>query len=173
MAQIYLGIGSNIAPAEQVPRGLAALYALLGPLQLSPIYQSAAVGFNGEPFYNLVVQAHSPWPLAELKARLRALEYRLGRPLNAQKCSARHFDVDLLLYDALICHEPIALPHPDILAHAFVLRPLAELAPEMIHPHCGQSFAALWQTMAAAGVQAPLQPVTLPAAYWVANCAFS
>ena len=66
MSDIFLGLGSNVSPAQHLTQGLADLRELLGPLRCSPVYEGAAVGFDGAPFWNLVVQAHTDQPVGVL-----------------------------------------------------------------------------------------------------------
>jgi 2-amino-4-hydroxy-6-hydroxymethyldihydropteridine diphosphokinase len=147
--RLFLGVGSNIDRERNIVRGVRALAELLGPLRLSPVYSSAALGFTGDPFLNLVAEAHTHRPLAELAAVLRELEYRFGRPLGAPRFSPRHLDVDILSYgETCGTIDGIVLPREEVLSSAFVLRPLADLAPEARHPELGLRYAQLWADMA-------------------------
>ena len=146
MAAVYLGVGSNIERERYIVAGLDALQGLLGDLILSSVYNSEAVGFAGQPFLNLVVSAQTQLSLAELAARLRHIEFEHGRPANATPNSARQLDIDILLYDqqtGLI--DGVELPRGEILHNAFVLRPLAEIAPTLVHPLANKSYSELWQ----------------------------
>lgn len=146
MAQVFLGVGSNIERERYITAGLDALQGMFHELAVSSVYDAAAVGFDGQPFLNLVVGAYSEWPLAELAARLRHIEIEFGRPAHATRFCARHLDIDILTYDDLVgTIEGIALPRPEILENAFVLCPLAELAPNALHPQLKRSYHSLWQ----------------------------
>jgi 2-amino-4-hydroxy-6-hydroxymethyldihydropteridine diphosphokinase len=146
MASVYLGVGSNIERERYIVAGLDALQALFGELALSPVYDSEAIGFEGQPFFNLVVAVDTELSVAELAARLRHIETEHGRPENAWPNSSRQLDIDILLYDQLVgVIDGVELPRGEILHNAFVLRPLAELAPELVHPVAEQSYHALWQ----------------------------
>lgn len=150
MAQVYLGLGSNIERERYLTAGLDALHSLLGELSLSSVYDSAAIGFDGQPFLNMVVGATTDLPLPTLAARLRHIEYEHGRPVDAARFSARHLDIDILLYDDLVGEFKgdfgvVTLPREEILDNAFVLRPLAELAPGLLHPVVGLSYDRLWR----------------------------
>lgn len=152
MTPVFLGLGSNIARERNLALGLDALQALFGELVLSPVYDSPAVGFDGDPFLNLVVKVQTRLALGDMAGRLRELEFAFGRPRNAKRYSARQLDIDVLTYGDLVgTHEGIELPRDEILEQAFVLRPLAELAPDAIHPGCGKSYAQLWQAFDASG----------------------
>ncbi len=146
MAEVYLGIGSNIEPHRYVALGLEALAQQFGALQLSSVYESEAVGFAGDNFLNLVVAVSTELGLAELSRCLKALEDRHGCDRSAGKYSGRTLDIDILTYDELVgVHEGIELPRAEVLSNAFVLRPLAELAPSRRHPIDGRTYAQLWQ----------------------------
>jgi 2-amino-4-hydroxy-6-hydroxymethyldihydropteridine diphosphokinase len=145
MARVYLGLGSNIERERYITAGLDALEMLFGHLELSPVYDCPAVGFDGQPFLNLVVGIETDLAVGELQKRLRHLEYEHGRPANATRNSPRQLDIDILTYDDLVgVIDGVELPRGEILENAFVLRPLADLAPDAKHPVVGESFAALW-----------------------------
>ncbi len=144
-APIFLGLGSNIEPARYLRIGLEALEALLGNLRRSAVYEGAAIGFVGDPFWNLVVAAETRLSVGELQMALREIEYAHGRPKNATSKSPRTLDIDILTHGDLVGKvDGVLLPRPEILKNAFVLRPLAELAGDAVHPSEGRSYAALW-----------------------------
>ncbi|MDO6427253.1 2-amino-4-hydroxy-6-hydroxymethyldihydropteridine diphosphokinase [Thalassotalea sp. 1_MG-2023] len=145
MASVYLSIGSNIDRQKNVESGLNALSSLFGQLTLSSLFESEAVGFSGSPFYNMVVGFTTTHSLHQLADTLRQIEYRHGRALDAKKYSPRTLDLDILLYDDVICQQPAQLPRDEICFNAFVLWPLAEIAPDIIHPIEKKTFAQLWQ----------------------------
>lgn len=145
MTRIYISLGSNIERERHIRAGLDTLHAEFGELAVSRVFESAAVGFAGRPFYNLVVGADTTLPLSTLCQRLRAMEFAHGREPDAKKFAPRTLDLDLLLYGDLACESPVALPRGEILTNAFVLWPLAELAPELRHPTDGRTLGELWQ----------------------------
>jgi 2-amino-4-hydroxy-6-hydroxymethyldihydropteridine diphosphokinase len=146
VARVFLGLGSNIERERYITAGLDALQSLLGDLLLSSVYDSAAIGFEGQSFLNLVVAADTDLPLSGLATYLRSIEYEHGRPLNAPRFSARQLDIDILTYeDAVGIFDGVTLPREEILENAFVLRPLSELAPQVLHPALKQSYLSLWQ----------------------------
>lgn len=144
MIRIYISLGSNIERERHIRAGLDALQAEFGELAVSRVFESEAVGFNGRPFYNLVVGADTDLPLVTLCQRLRAMEFAHGREPDAKKFAPRTLDLDLLLYGDLVCEAPVALPRGEILTNAFVLWPLAELAPTLRHPVDGRTLEELW-----------------------------
>lgn len=142
MPKVYVSLGSNIEPELHICACLAALQARFSELCCSTIYRTPAVGFEGAAFLNAVVSFETDLSSLELKVWLRQLEDLQGRERNAQKFSARTLDLDLLLYADLI-EASQKLPHPDIVNYAFVLQPLAALAPEQLHPILAIPLAAL------------------------------
>jgi 2-amino-4-hydroxy-6-hydroxymethyldihydropteridine diphosphokinase len=146
MVDVYLGVGSNIERERYIVAGLDALEALLGDLVLSSVYDSEAVGYDGQAFLNLVVAAQTELTLVELAQTLRHIEVEYGRPKHAQRHTPRQLDIDILTYgDAVGVVDGIELPRAEIIENAFVLRPLAELAPSALHPASKDSYASLWR----------------------------
>ena len=145
MARVYLGIGSNIERERYIVAGLDALHRLFGDFDHSSVYDGAAVGFEGQPLLNLVVGITTQLSVAELAKQLRAIEFEHGRPLNATRFSPRQLDIDILTYDNRVgTVDGVQLPRAEIIENAFVLQPLAELAPQACHPVNGRSYAELW-----------------------------
>ncbi len=146
MNRVYVGIGSNIDRQRWIRRGLDALARNFGILDLSPVYESEAVGFAGDSFYNLVVGFDTELPLAELVEILQRIEQDCERTRDSTaRFSSRTMDLDILCYGNLCGRiAGLQLPRPEILQHDFVLRPLADLAPAEIHPHEGRTWAELW-----------------------------
>ena len=144
MATAYLGIGSNIDATAHVRKAIAWLQETFLDVAFSPIYSSIAVGFDGENFINLVARIETQATPEQLKIMLMAFEDANGRLRNVPKFSDRSLDIDLLLYDDLVLGDP-QIPRNEILDFAHVLKPLAELAPELEHPVNAQNFATLWR----------------------------
>ncbi len=145
MTSIYIGVGSSIEPEHHIRLAITELRRCYGELTLSTVYESQAIGFVGDNFYNLVVGCESAEPLPALIAMLRQIEDQLERDRTAPRFSARTIDLDLLLYgDAVVEVQGLQLPRAEITENAFVLQPLAEIAAEQIHPLLQQSYAQLW-----------------------------
>lgn len=146
MIPVFLGVGTNVNREHHVRRGLDALQQLLGPLDVSPVFESDAVGVLGHRFYNLVVGAQTRLALADLGAALKAIEAACGRR-DEHSAGRITLDIDVLTYGELVgCHAGVRLPRPEILHNAFVLWPLALLAPHATLPGTGRSHADLWAT---------------------------
>jgi 2-amino-4-hydroxy-6-hydroxymethyldihydropteridine diphosphokinase len=150
----YISVGSNIDRDKNIPAGLRALERSFGKLTVSSIYESEPVGFSGDSFYNLVVGFHSESGVKEVAKQLRQIEWDNGRADDSQKFSARTLDLDLILYDDLIVDDgQLKIPRDDIERYAFVLEPLAEIAPALKHPVSGVSYAELWKKFDKANLQ--------------------
>lgn len=146
MRKGYISIGSNIDKNKNIPASLEALKLHFGQLTISSIYESESVGFIGDTFYNLVVGFNSEFSVKEVAKILRQIELDNGRTRNSQKFSSRTLDLDLILYDNLILNDGrLQIPRDEIERYAFVLEPLAEIAPDLKHPISDISYSDLWK----------------------------
>lgn len=144
LTRVLLGLGSNNQRERNLTAGLDALERLLADMRCSPVFESLAVGYKGDHFYNLVVSGSTELPLMELDRRLKFIEADNGRYAPDRK--GLPLDIDVLMYGDLVGNfHGLELPRPETLKNAFVLWPLALLAPESRHPLAGRSFADLWQ----------------------------
>lgn len=142
---VYVGAGSNIEAERHLRMACRELARRYGGLRLSPVYQSTAIGFDGDDFLNLVVAFRTAEPAAAVVDFLEALHRQAGRVRGASAFAARTLDLDLLLYGDLVDADPaIRVPRADILRYAFVLGPMADLAPALRHPVDGRTMAELW-----------------------------
>jgi len=145
MATIYISLGSNIQREANTRAGVAALKQAFGELVLSSVYESESVGFDGDAFYNMVIACEVSLAVHGSNQILRDIEDANGRDRSGPKFSSRTLDLDLLLYDDLALDEKgLVLPRGEILKNAFVLWPLAEIAPDLLHPEVAVSYAELW-----------------------------
>ena len=151
MAHVYVSVGSNIDREDNIAMALRLLEASFGELQCSSVYESEAVGFDSDPFYNLVVGFDTTDSPREIQDALHCIEVASGR-IRTTGLSARTLDLDLLLYDDLVIDaDGLVLPRTDISRYAFVLGPLAEIAGEQRHPVSGERYADMWSAFDQAG----------------------
>jgi 2-amino-4-hydroxy-6-hydroxymethyldihydropteridine diphosphokinase len=145
MARVYLSLGSNLEPQHYLPAAIAALRERFDVITVSPAYRSRSVGFDGADFVNLAVGLDTDLPPEALNDWLHALEDSNGRRRDVPRYSDRTLDVDIVFYDALVIGGPghLQIPRKE-LQHAFVLRPIADIAPAFRHPLSGLSMAELW-----------------------------
>jgi len=160
MATVYLGLGSNESPEANLRLAISELEKRYGELAVSTTYRSAAVGFDGADFLNLAVRIEcDDSPLAICDA-IELIHDLAGRVRGSDKWESRTLDIDLLLYGDLVMNErPVRVPRDDILRYSFVLRPLAELAPDQVHPVTGKTMFEHWQEFDASSH--PLEEVSV------------
>ena len=145
MAQVYISVGSNQERERRLRGAVAALASDFGALVLSPVYESPAWGFEGDPFFNLVIGFDTGLAPDALVEHLRGIEVREGRVREADRFCSRTLDLDLLLFeDRVLRRGHLQIPRAEILEHAFVLKPLVDLLPEGAHPETGRTFADHW-----------------------------
>lgn len=145
MTAIYLSLGSNVDRHKHILAALDALNELLGSLTISSVYESKSVGFDGSNFFNLVVGAETCLNISELSENLKRIEDENGRKRNGPKFSPRTLDIDILTYgDFVGVEHGIELPRAEITKNAFVLLPLAEIAPVARHPRLQKTYQQLW-----------------------------
>lgn len=146
MATIYVGLGSNIDPEHNLHLGIAELRRRYGELRVSAVYRNKAVGFEGDDFLNLVASFESNESPQAVCEAIEAIHNLSGRARDGGKWESRPLDIDLLLYNDLVIDErPVRIPRSDVLEYSFVLRPLAELAPDLVHPVTGKTLLEHWK----------------------------
>jgi 2-amino-4-hydroxy-6-hydroxymethyldihydropteridine diphosphokinase len=145
MARVYLSLGSNQEPHRYLRAALDELRARFGAVDVSPAYRSAAVGFDGADFINLAVGMDTDLSPTALNDWLHALEDRHGRRRDVPRYADRTLDLDIVLYDDLVTQGDghLDIPRKE-LKHAFVLKPIADIAPALRHPVSGRTMAQLW-----------------------------
>lgn len=146
MPEVYVAAGSNIDPERNLARAVAELAREFPGARFSPWYRNRAAGFEGDDFINLVAGFDTALPVREVIERLQAIEALCGRPRGAPRWAPRTMDLDVLLYGDLVCDEAgMKIPRPDLLKRAYMLGPLATLAPEVRHPTAGLAIGELWR----------------------------
>lgn len=160
MPRVYVSIGSNIDKDQHIRQGVQELATHYAPLTLSTVYESHAIGFEGDDFYNLVAGFDTQDTLAQLSTVLAGIEQRCGRVHNGVRFGPRTLDLDILLYGDLVLQDGThQLPRTEIDEYACVLCPLAEIAPQERHPVTGITYQEMWRRFSDAAQ--PLVPVDL------------
>jgi 2-amino-4-hydroxy-6-hydroxymethyldihydropteridine diphosphokinase len=147
MNRVYLGLGSNVGDRlSYITKAIEELEDICDILTMSSIYETEPVGMSSTHlFLNMAVAAETAFDPPELLKQLKEIEEKLGRK-QAKKKTDREIDLDILLYEGMIYRNSmVTIPHPEMEHRKFVLVPLAEIAPEIIHPVKGISFLALLQ----------------------------
>ena len=151
MTKVYLSIGSNIDRERNIKSAINELQKMFGPLCLSGVYQSEAIGFSGSDFYNLAAGFDTGLPLKDVQQGLRQIEQAHGRQRSARKYSSRPLDIDLLLFGDVVEHTKwIDVPRSEIQSYAFVLLPLNEIAADVRHPETTRTIGEMWAEFDAA-----------------------
>ena len=144
--EVFLSIGSNIDPEENLKYACRELKKAFGNIQVSSVYRNEPIGFEGNDFLNMVVKVKSTFNPNEILNYLRGLEVATGRDTGTGVFDSRTLDIDMILYNDLVRPEkPFKIPRKDIELYSFVLLPLAEIAPDDIHPVTGKTFKDLWE----------------------------
>lgn len=146
MITTYIGIGSNIDKHHHIQLAMAALLEMDPALRFSAIYESPAIGFDGESFFNLIVEMKTSLTLTLFFQQLRDLEYRLGREVNAEKMQDRTIDLDIILFGDIVNDTVPNVPREDIYKYPFVIQPLYELCPQLVIPGDGRTVSQIWQS---------------------------
>lgn len=163
MQTIYLGLGTNLGDrTANLQAALDGLAEKLVITAVSPLYQTPPWGVTDQPdFLNLCLAAETDLPPTELLTFVKNLEVELGRQ-PAKRWGPRHIDIDILFYaNQLVETENMTIPHPRLAERAFVLRPLADIAPDFVHPVLGETMADLAARVADEGIRPYPHTITL------------
>ncbi|RZA21705.1 MAG: 2-amino-4-hydroxy-6-hydroxymethyldihydropteridine diphosphokinase [Lysobacteraceae bacterium] len=154
MGRACLSLGSNIDAEANLRSAIAALRARFGDVVVSATYVFPAVGFAGDDFLNAAAIIDSDLDPFALNDWLHALEDAHGRDRSGPRHGDRPLDIDIVFYDDLVLDGPGHLQLPrDELRHAFVLKPLAEIAPEFVEPRSRKTLRELWREHRDHGLQ--------------------
>jgi dihydroneopterin aldolase/2-amino-4-hydroxy-6-hydroxymethyldihydropteridine diphosphokinase len=162
MPRVFVGVGSNIEPEQNVRRALRLLAGKVRIAAISTFYQTEAEGRPGQPaFYNGVVEMETDSPPAELRhSVLRQIECELGRTRTADKYAPRTIDLDILVYGELAVQtDDLVIPDPELPRRSFLAIPLFELAPDLILPGSGLALREIAASFADHGMK-PLPDYT-------------
>jgi 2-amino-4-hydroxy-6-hydroxymethyldihydropteridine diphosphokinase len=160
MPEIFVAAGSNIQPRARLRQAIALMREAWPDLRVSGAYLNKTVGFEGDDFINLVTGFQSDEPLSAVLEKLHAIETACGRPRHAPKWASRSMDLDVLLYGDAVGEFPGAVvPRPDLAKRPYMLRPLAEIAADTVHPATGRTLGDMWARFDSAGHQ--MVPVEL------------
>ena len=146
MPRVFVAAGSNIEPEKHLAQASRAMAQSFPDVRFSPWYRNEAVGFDGDDFINFVAGFTTELSVHDVVKQLREIETACGRPRAAPKWAPRSMDLDILLYGDLVHEEPgLKLPRPDLVKRPFMLGPMADLAPEVVHPTLHMTIGELWQ----------------------------
>ena len=145
MSRAYLSLGSNLEPIANLRTAIDALHQYFGTLVLSPVYRTRAVGFDGADFLNAAAVIETDLDPVGLNQWLHALEDAHGRDRSGPRHGDRTLDIDIVLFDDRVLAGPgnLQIPRPE-LRHAFVLKPLADIAAGVMVPGDGRTLGQLW-----------------------------
>ncbi|MCY4219872.1 MAG: 2-amino-4-hydroxy-6-hydroxymethyldihydropteridine diphosphokinase [Gammaproteobacteria bacterium] len=143
--RVVLGLGSNINREQNIASAVVAIRTEYGEIDISPVYETESVGFQGAAFLNLVVGLQSSKTVEQIRAQMQDIEKSLGRVKGPKKFDDRVLDIDLLLYGDLR-DDGYNIPRDEITKYAFVLKPLSDLYPGDIHPITGETFFEMWRS---------------------------
>jgi 2-amino-4-hydroxy-6-hydroxymethyldihydropteridine diphosphokinase len=163
--RVFVAAGSNVEPEKNLARACAEIAHTWPDAIFSKAYRNVAVGFEGPDFINLVVGFSAAQPLESVISRLRGIETNCGRPRYAPKWASRTMDLDVLLFgDRIEKTEDYTLPRPDLLKRPFMLGPLAEIAPQVLHPTEQRTIGELWKAFDGTGHTMTPVAIELPGA---------
>lgn len=146
ITEVSLSLGSNIGRFRHLNAGLDALERTFGHVVSSPVYESAAVGFEGSAFLNSVAIIETTLSLLDVVHRLKMIEDDNGRDRNGAKFSARTLDIDVVTFgDEHGIVQGIELPRAELFKNAFVLKPMTDVWPNKRVPGLDQTYLELWQ----------------------------
>lgn len=146
MTHVVLSIGSNIEREKNIRFAISEIEKNYGRLDISPVYETSSVGFDGPPFFNLVAGFHCSDQVRKIRDCLRRIESAAGRIRGRKTFDSRVLDIDILLYGQHnLKDQGYNIPRDEIERFAYVLKPLADLYPDMVYPLTGETVIYMWQ----------------------------
>ncbi|MGI9317810.1 MAG: 2-amino-4-hydroxy-6-hydroxymethyldihydropteridine diphosphokinase [bacterium] len=150
MTLVVLSLGSNIDREKNTRYAIEQIRNKYGELDISPVYETSSVGFVGPAFFNLIVGIHTDESLANIIEVLKKIESRAGRTRGPKTFDSRVLDIDVVLYgDQNFRQQGINVPRDEIEKYAYVLKPLSDIYPDLVHPVNGIRFDEMWQNFEA------------------------
>ena len=145
MTHVVLSLGSNIDRETNIRYAISRIRDRFGDIEISPVYETTAVGFDGPAFYNLVVGFHTDSGLKNIIDCLHDIETDAGRVRGAKAFDNRILDIDVILYgDENWRDHGVNVPRDEIERYAYVLKPVADLYPQLVHPVTGRTMEDMW-----------------------------
>jgi 2-amino-4-hydroxy-6-hydroxymethyldihydropteridine diphosphokinase len=149
----FISIGSNIDRDKYILAGVKALKTHFSAIILSSVYESDAVGFDGNSFLNLIAAVETNQSPQQVDSLMHEIEKQNGRTSEQKKFNPRTLDLDLVLYDDFVSQDTeLEIPRDEITRYAFVLEPLAEIVGSLEHPVLHKTYSALWQAFNKTGL---------------------
>jgi 2-amino-4-hydroxy-6-hydroxymethyldihydropteridine diphosphokinase len=163
MTNVFVAAGSNVEPEKNLARACLEVARHWKDAHFSTGFRNKAVGFEGPDFINMVVGFHTAESIEVVLGKLREIEVLCGRPRNSPKWASRAMDLDILLFGARIDKTAdYTVPRPDLLKRPYMLGPMAELAPHVVHPVARKTIGELWQEFDREGHEMVPVSVMLP-----------
>ena len=144
MNRVVVSLGSNIDRRKNIRFALEQLNNRFEDLEISRVFETRSVGFEGPDFYNLVAGFTSGLEFGVVRTELKEIERQAGREVAEKSYGSRVLDIDILLFGEEVLKPDYNVPRDEIDNFAYVLKPLSDLYPDMVHPVTGQCFAQMW-----------------------------
>ncbi len=145
MIHVVLSLGSNINREKNIGFAVEQIHNLYGDIEISPVYETASMGFEGATFFNMVLGFKSAAAVLDIRDNLRDIEAAVGRIRGKKSFDNRFLDIDIILFgDKNLHSDGLNIPRDEIEKYAYVLKPLSDLYPTLVHPVSGINFQQMW-----------------------------